>query len=109
MIRFSDEELQKLVDIMRKKDALATLLANYDHTKGELPNVLIQTLKKNITDEPVEKFIADKKPSSDKDIKALKLEYFKALRDQRVGNGEKKANEDVQSSVEGDSKDVSSE
>lgn len=104
MITFSDKELQKLVDMIRKKDALATLLANYDYTKGELPTILTQTLKKNITDEPVEKFITSKNASSPEEVKNLKLEYFKALRDQRLGN-----TAEEKPVVEGDKTDVSAE
>lgn len=109
MITFSDKELQKLVDMIRKKDALATLLANYDYTKGEIPTALAQTLKKNITDEPVEKFMLDKKPTTAKEIRDLKLEYFKALREQRLGTEGKDVSSEEKSVVEGDSKDVSSE
>lgn len=105
MITFSDVELQKLVEMIRKKDALATLLANYDHTKGDLPTILNQTIKKAITDEPVEKFISSKKVGSPDEIRNLKLEYFKALRDQRLGN----TPEEKVPTSEGEATDVSAE
>ncbi len=90
MIKFSDDELQKLVDMFQKKAALAAIMSNYDKLKDALPTFLPQLAKK-ITDQPVAKYIAEQKPMTAQEIKNLKTEYFKALRDERLGLGEKKA------------------
>lgn len=88
MIKFSDEELQKLVDMIQKKEALMALVNRYEE-KEEI-TLPPPPAPKKITDSPITDHVAKNKPVTAKDLKDLKMEYFKALREQRIGDGEKK-------------------